>query len=146
MYIARFSDNITEDIKRNWSSWSYGAEGFEGTEEELIEWIENNRGSEISISGFEEWVDEAEDGDDVMRRLNIRELYSNYWVCADLRFGEGLCGHELWAETLEEAIAEVEEEGGEVDGLGDGEFNDCSGAKVVWSGMKNGMNVHILDI
>ena len=31
MFIARKSENIQEDIKRNWSSWNFGQLGFDGT-------------------------------------------------------------------------------------------------------------------
>lgn len=40
MFIARQSSHIQEDIARNWSSWNFGNDGFEGTEEELNEAIE----------------------------------------------------------------------------------------------------------
>ena len=41
IFFARMSGHIQEDIKRGWSSWNFGAHGFEGTLEELEKAIEN---------------------------------------------------------------------------------------------------------
>lgn len=103
-YIARYSDHIAEDIKRNWSSWNFGQEGFEGAEDELIaaknQAIENER--PFYISGFELW------GDDI-KNADIRELYAGYWVLVDSTngFGDGIFGTALDAEDLESAIAKA---------------------------------------
>ena len=55
IYLARKSNHIEEDMKRNWSSWNFGSEGFEGTKQELDnaiqEAIEND--SSFWISGFD---------------------------------------------------------------------------------------------
>ena len=71
-YYVRYSDHIKEDLKRNWSSWNFGGEGFEGTEEELEEVkqnaIDSNGSASFYISGFELW------GDDIIE-TDIRELY-----------------------------------------------------------------------
>lgn len=103
MFIARKSNHIQEDIKRNWSSWNFGEEGFTGTYDELQaamkEAISSERG--FWISGFELW------GDDI-KNADIRELYEGYWVLVDNvnGYGQGIFGTELSAKTLEEAITE----------------------------------------
>jgi len=103
-YIARYSEHIDQDIQRNWSSWNFGQEGFEGTEDELEtakdQAIENERS--FYISGFDLW------GDDI-RTADIRELYTGYWVLVDNTngFGDGIFGTALDSEDLEAAIAEA---------------------------------------
>jgi hypothetical protein len=103
MFIARLSNHIQEDIKRNWSSWNFGECGFRGTYDELQaamkEAIED--GSSFMISGFELFGDEIKNAD-------IRELYDGYWVLVDNVNGNGpgIFGTELSAETIEEAIKE----------------------------------------
>lgn len=57
-YIARFSNTIQEDIKRNWSSWNFGQDGITCTENELdkLKQLCINDKSECTvfyISGFE---------------------------------------------------------------------------------------------
>ena len=135
MFIARQSNHIQEDIKRNWSSFNYGLDGFEGTEEELeaeIERVENNE-SNLYISGLEIWHED-------ISNHRIEELYSNYWVVVDER-NHGLSSISLESDTLEEAIQELSEN--EID-LGSEEMNDCRLAKVVWSDSDN--FIHILEI
>ena len=105
MFIARQSSHIQEDIARNWSSWNFGNDGFEGTEEELNEAINEALESDeaFSISGFELWGRDIKDAD-------IRELYDNYWVLVDnVNAQGGLSCVELDAETLEEAIEEAKD-------------------------------------
>ena len=56
MYVARKSDYIEEDIKRNWSSWNFGGEGFEGTREELNELLNTvSNDNSVWISVFNVW-------------------------------------------------------------------------------------------
>lgn len=101
MYIIRFSNHINEDMQRNWSSWNYGQEGLNCTEEKLEAIKENAiaNNEPIFISGFELWGDEIANSD-------IRELYPNYWVLVDTTRGEGLsCSIIPNAETTEQAIA-----------------------------------------
>jgi len=135
MFIVRQSEHIQEDIKRNWSSWNYGQEGFEGTEDELNECLESiTDENPFFISGFEIWPDDVQSSE-------IKELYDGYWVLVDNTRGNGLSCNTLEIETLEEAIEEVKENG--ID-LGDGETVDCSNAKVVWSDEED--FIHILEI
>jgi hypothetical protein len=96
-FIARKSSHIQEDIKRNWSSWNFGEGGFEGTYSELQNKIKEALESESSlfISGFELW-------DNDIKKADIRELYTNYWVLVDNTngYGNGIFGTELKAESL----------------------------------------------
>lgn len=121
-YIVRFSNYIQEDIKRGWSSWNFGTEGFEGTKEELLESIEMDEN--FYISGFDIWVESIDsDRDSVyVNDYIIKELYKNYWVAVDYinnEYGELSC-LELDADTDEEAIAEGKqlEESAWGDGVG----------------------------
>ncbi len=135
MFIVRQSEHINEDIKRNWSSWNYGLEGFEGTEEELeqeLESITDERS--FWISGFDIYPDNRNEFD-------IRELYSNYWVVVDTFHGYGLSCNILESDSIEESINEVTSDGFKID-LGEGDMVDCSEAKVVWSDD----NIHILEV
>lgn len=105
MFIARFSNHIQEDIKRGWSSWNFGEDGIEGSEEQIEAWKQESidNGQPFYISGFELW------GDDI-KNADIRELYPGYWVLVDNEngCGQGIFGIELDAVNLEEAIEEAE--------------------------------------
>jgi hypothetical protein len=135
MFIARLSNHIQEDIKRNWSSWNFGQFGFRGTYDELQaarkEAIED--GSSFMISGFELFGDEIKNAD-------IRELYDGYWVLVDNvnGNGRGIFGTELSAETIEEAIQESEKS----DYSGQGVCFDAREAKLVYSSD----DIHIFEI
>jgi len=135
MFIARQSNHIQEDIKRNWSSWNFGQDGFVGTYDELQDAMNEaiESGSAFYVSGFELW------GDDI-KNADIRELYDNYWVLVDNvnSNGPGIFGTELSAETLEEAI----EESKESDYSGQGVCFDAREAKLVYS---EG-DIHIFEI
>jgi hypothetical protein len=132
-YIARQSEYIQEDIKRNWSSWNFGNDGLECTENELeaykTECIENDKG--FHISGFELWNDD-------ISKADIRELYAGYWVLVD---NVNACGElsciELDSENLEDAI--IESKNGNF--FGDGDSFDASNAKLVYSCPNN--EIHI---
>lgn len=135
MFIARQSQHIQEDIKRNWSSWNFGQEGLTATEEQIVEWkqqaIDNDQ--PFCISGFELWGDEIANAD-------IRELYEGYWVLVDnVNASEGLSCIDLDAETLEEAISEAESR---TDYWGDGQSFDANKAKLVYSNN----DIHIFEI
>ena len=134
-YIVRQTNHIESDIERNWSSWNFGQDGIECTEEELnagiTECLENEQ--PLSISGFELWNDE-------LRNADIRELYEGYWVLVDTR-QSGLSACELDSDNLEGAINEVSTT--DID-FGSEEMFDCSNAKVVWSNEDN--DLHILEI
>lgn len=132
MFIARQSDHIKADIKRNWSSWNFGEEGFEGTEEELeaeLEKVEGN--NSFYISGFEIWEQDKDS-------FEFGELYKNYWVAIDTR-NKGISGIELDAETLEDAIDEAENRS---DYFGDGVSFDAQKAKLVYSTD----DIHIFEV
>lgn len=79
-YAIRKSAHIQQDIQRNWSSWNFGQEGIEATEEQIETWkqeaIEN--GNPFCISGFELYGDE-------IANSRIEELYTGYWVLVDTR-------------------------------------------------------------
>lgn len=136
-FIARKSNHIQEDIKRNWSSWNFGEEGLEATEEEIEEWKQEaiDNGQPFYISGFELW------GDDI-KNADIRELYPGYWVLVDDVNGigtEGIFGIELDAENLEEAIEEAEKRS---DYFGEGIRFDATEAKLVYSND----DIHIFEV
>lgn len=103
MYVARKSDNIQSDITRNWSSWSFGQEGFEGTKEELNELLDSITDENPAfISGFEIYPD-------FKKEFKFGELYANYWVAIDsVNAACGLSCIDLNATTLEESIIEAE--------------------------------------
>jgi hypothetical protein len=136
-FIARKSSHIQEDIKRNWSSWNFGEGGFEGTYSELQNKIKEALESESSlfISGFELW-------DNDIKKADIRELYTNYWVLVDNTngYGNGIFGTELKAESLEDAIQESKS----AHYWGEGAFLrfDASSAKLVYSND----DIHIFEI
>lgn len=111
-YIARFSEHINEDLNRGWSSWNFGEEGLNATEEQLQQYKEQciENGNPLHISGFELWGEQIADAD-------IRELYEGYWVLVDNEnFGVGISGIELKSDNLADAIAEA----ADLDYSGDG--------------------------
>lgn len=135
MFIARQSGHIQQDITRNWSSWNFGQDGFEGTYDELQAAIsEVNENTCFMISGFEFYGDDAKNAD-------IRELYENYWVVVDNEHskGKGIFGIELDAAGLTEAIAEAESRS---DYFGDGVRFDAQDAKLVYSNN----DIHIFEV
>ena len=124
-YIARKSNHIQEDIKRNWSSWNFGEEGFKGTREELEismqKAIDND--SSFWISGFDLWENEIKNAD-------IRELYNDYWVLVDNVNAKGfLSCLQLDSETLEDAINEINNQ----QFNGDGQYFDSNNFDLVKS-------------
>ena len=133
MFIARQSDHIEADIKRNWSSWNFGEDGFNGTEEEFKEYLiqakENNES--IMMSGFEIFPDDIDD-------YEWGELYDNYWVAIDTR-NNGISGIELDAESLESAIEEAEKRS---DYFGDGVSFNAKKAKLVYSNN----DIHVFEL
>ena len=134
-YVARQSEHIQEDIKRNWSSWNFGNDGLECTEKELEDYknecIENDKG--FHISGFELWNDDISQAD-------IRQLYKGYWVLVDnINASGGLSCIELDSENLESAI--VESQSGSF--FGDGDVFDTANAKLVYSSPCN--EIHIFE-
>lgn len=133
MFIARKSDHIQEDIKRNWSSWNFGQDGFKGTREDLDEYLATATEEEtVCISGFEMTTLD-------LKRTEFGELSENYWVVIDQRFMNSIAGTELKAETIEEAIQEISNW---VDYTGDGIAFDARKAKLVYSDD----DIHIFEI
>lgn len=135
-YVARISEHIKEDIKRNWSSWNYGLEGFEGTEEEFESYLDESREDDevIFISGFEIFPKDL-DG------FEFGELYENYWVAIDYRNGKGLSCNILPAETENKAIEQVKSKHFSVN-MGDGDTVNCKNAEVVYSDEE----LHVLKV
>ena len=139
MIIARYSSHIESDLKRNWSSWNFGEEGFKGTKQDLDQALTQiTETMPLWISGFDIYPDKKEE-------FTFGELYPNYWVAIDTR-GSGLCCHILDSDTLSSALVEVRENKGKFDGTGDGDFVDCSEAKVIFSEDPNGFGLHLLEI
>lgn len=101
-YVARKSENIEADIQRNWSSWNFGQEGFEGTKEEFDAFLaEATDEDSIWISGFELYASDV-------KKTQFGELYTNYWVAIDTQNARnGLSCIELESEDLENAITEA---------------------------------------
>ncbi len=133
-YVARMSDNIQSDIERGWSSWNFGQEGFEGTQEELNELLNTiTDENPVLISGFEIWPHDK-------NSFEFGELYTNYWVAIDrVNARGGLSCIDLEAETLEDAIKEAESR---TDYWGEGQSFDANEAKLVYSNN----DIHIFEI
>lgn len=138
MFIVRNSNHINFDLKRNWSSWNFGQEGLNCSEEQLDAWKQEAIDNDLplSISGFELWGDE-------ITSARIEQLYPGYWVLVDETKGAGLSCNILKASNLQSAIATVTGHGFSVE-MGEGDMVDCSNAKVVWSS-KDGYT-HILEV
>lgn len=133
-YVARQSENIQSDIKRNWSSWNFGQEGFNGTYDELQELLSKATDENpVWISGFDIYPDQIKD-------FEFGELYSNYWVAIDnINAAGGLSAISLDAENLENAITEANTR---TDYFGDGISFDATEAKLVYSNN----DIHIFEI
>jgi hypothetical protein len=125
MYIARKSNHIEEDLKRGWSSWNFGEDGFEGTWSELQDFLASATDTNsVQISGWEVWPGNRRD-------FQFGELYPNYWVAIDnVNARGGLSAIELAATNEEDAIAEAASRS---DYWGDGISFDPSNAKFVAS-------------
>lgn len=133
MLVARKSSHIQEDIKRNFSSWNFGEEGLNCSEEQLELWKEQaiNENSPFFISGFEFWGNE-------IANLDIRELYPNYWVLVDNENARGgISGIKLNSNTLENAIIEANDSVF----CGDGICFDASTAVLLYSNNE----IHIFE-
>lgn len=132
MLVARQSNHIQEDIKRNWSSWNFGQDGFTGTREEFEEFLATcDDDNPICLSMFEIYPDQ-------IKGTRFGELYENYWVVVDDR--GGLACNILPQKNIGDAIEFLKNNPWFCGG--DGNFIDCSNAKVVWS---DG-DIHILEI
>lgn len=145
MYIVRQSNHIESDIKRNWSSWNYGEDGLNCTEEHLTKWVEEILEDEseskcLDISGFELCGDNLRR---VWENDEIRELYPNYWVLIDTETC-GLSCNYLNADNLLKAIKEVNEDSFDLD-MSTKDSIDCSEAEVVWSCPENLWHILYID-
>lgn len=140
-YYVRFSDYINEDLERGWSSWNFGQDGIEATEEVMDRYIEEvkNGDGPIYISGFEIWADDLE-------RCEIKELYPGYWVLVDnVNANGGISGHILpdGLETLEDILNEVKENSTTYCGWGEGDtISSLENATVIYSKE----NMHIVEV
>lgn len=133
MFVARKSDHIQEDIKRNWSSWNFGQDGFKGTREEFDAYLATcTDSSSVIISGFDITAYD-------LKNCQFGELSENYWVVIDQRFINSIAGIELNADTIEEAIKEATNG---ADYTGDGIAFDARKAKLVHSDD----DIHIFEI
>ena len=134
-YVARKAENIEADIERNWSSWNYGAEGFEGTKEELNAFLaEATDEDSIWISGLDLFADDV-------KKTQFGQLWANYWVAIDtVNARNGLSCIDLEAEDFESAV--IEALANESQYCGDGSSFDASCATLVFS--QN--NIHIFEI
>lgn len=143
-YVARKSNHIQEDIIRNWSSWNFGQEGFEGTKLELVELLNQAKENESSIwlSGFDIYPSKVGYDFDAIYAddYEIKELYANYWVCVDnINSPNGLSCIELNAESLEDAIQESHTRR---DYCWDGDTFDANEYELVYS--KDDIHIFIL--
>ena len=133
-YVARQSENIQSDIKRNWSSWNFGQEGFKGTYDELQDYLSKATDENpVYISGFDIYPDQ-------IKGFEFGELYEKYWVAIDnVNAKNGLSAISLNAENLENAIIEANKR---TDYFGDGISFDATDAELVYSNN----DIHIFGI
>jgi hypothetical protein len=134
MYVARKSNYIQEDIKRNWSSWNFGEDGFEGSYAELNEYLASTTDENpIWISGFEIYPNQV-------KSFKFGELRNNYWVAIDrINAKNGLSAISLKAASLKDAINEAQCRS---DYFGNGISFDASIAILKYSNK----DIHIFEI
>lgn len=102
-YLARYSNHINEDLQRGWSSWNYGQDGLNCTEEELQDAINQVLNGELDCiycSGFDLYADD-------LKTTEFGELYENYWVVKDKHFSSSLAAIVLHSTDLTSAIEEA---------------------------------------
>lgn len=133
MFVARQSSNIQSDIARNWSSWNFGQDGFNGTYDELQDYLSScDDDSPICISGLELYPRD-------IKRHQFGELYENYWVVIDNENASGgLSCINLNADTLDQAVIESQS----ACYFGDGDCFDANNAVLVYT--EN--DIHIFEI
>lgn len=124
-FIARKSNHIQDDIKRNWSSWNFGEEGFVGTYDDLQKYLNKSTDTKpVWISGFDIYPDQIND-------FQFGELYKNYWVAIDnVNARNGLSGILLNSNNIKDAIEEAETRS---DYFGDGISFDANDYQLVYS-------------
>lgn len=107
VYVKRYTNNIEDDFKRNWSSWSFGGYGFDGTKEELDAFLDSaTEDDPIDISGIQIYAKDIYD-------IDIRELSPNYWVVLDPSYDDGLASWDLKTNKLSEALEKGKDTRGE---------------------------------
>ena len=133
MFVARQSSNIQSDIARNWSSWNFGQDGFNGTYDELQDYLSScDDDFPVCISGLELYPRD-------IKRHQFGELYENYWVVIDNENARGgLSCINLDADTLEQAILESSS----ISYCCDGDYFNANDAVLVYS--EN--DIHIFQI
>lgn len=146
-YYVRYSDYIEEDLKRGWSSWSFGGDGFDGTFDDLLEYINDSRNGEIEISGFNIWIDENPKIQTYRNEMisvsgyEFRELYDDYWVAIDNVNAEGGISAHYVSDytinknniiTLDDLIQYIRKNKLNYDGTGDGDVLYTDHASVIY--------------
>lgn len=133
MFVARQSNHINEDLKRQWSSWNFGQDGFEGTFDELQAYLASADDSfPAQVSMFEIYPGQQS-------QFEFGELYPNYWVVKDTRF-QGVAVNALPFSNLQDCINFMNTNPSFCGG--DGDKVDTSSARLVWSSD----DLHILEI
>ena len=112
-FVARQSEDIQDDIKRNWSSWNFGLGGFNGTYEELQEYLATITDENcITISHLDIYTHN-------IKSFEFGELYENYWVVIDrMNARDGLSAISLDSDNLQDAIEEAKTGAYFGDGIG----------------------------
>lgn len=133
VYYIRRSGHIEDDFKRNWSSWNFGGDGFEGTKKEFYDYLASSTDrNPISLSGFDIPPDR-------IKEYEFGELYPGYWVAIDrINAREGLSAHYfdvegIGAKNIDDILTEVQKKPYRYDGTGEGTSFDARSAKVVYS-------------
>jgi len=159
-YYIRFATHIKEDLERGWSSWNFGGGGFDGSFDELVDYITNPDSNSFEISYFEFWKDEdfkikINDGYEIVfSTTTIRELYPDYWCVVDNVNGRGLAGHYIDVKkynlkTLGDIVNMMESRKykTEFSGSGSGNFFETDSAKLLYSQYDENTNgYHIIEI
>lgn len=158
-YHIRFSTFIKEDFKRNWSSWSFGEQGYEGTSDDLLKALNNLKETEgeFDISGFSLWIEPSTKIDSFLATKNDYEkriyidnmelglLYKDYWVMIDtVNAVEGLSSYYLPPTLVDTnaVLSLVKKNRAKYDGTGDGDSFDAGNAKLIFSKK----DLHILQV
>jgi len=114
-YYIRQTEFLKEDLERGWSSWNFGKEGIECTEEEFeqkLEDLKENKREYIYISGFEIYKTD-------LKNTRFGQLKENYWVVIDdQNCWGGLACCEIEASTDEEALEIAKNGLPDLDGTG----------------------------
>lgn len=133
LYI-RFTDHINEDLKRGWSSWNFGQDGFRGSAQDLAEVIEKaiKEDSYFAISGFDIYPED-------IKTTAFGELMPGYWVVIDtLNSGtEALSCHSIDAGSVEDVLSAMADPASPYSGTGDGNTVDAARAEIVYEGVSD---------